>query len=54
MDIKDNDKADQGNSLYFNVYANDNKYRGVFNVTYTAYLVDVKYSDLYPINEAII
>ena len=45
---------DQGNGLYFNLYANDNKYRGVYNVTYIAHLVDVEYSELYPKYETII
>jgi hypothetical protein len=53
-DIKDNDKVDQGDGLYFNLYANDNKYKGVYNVTYTAHLVNVEYSELYPTRDTII
>jgi hypothetical protein len=39
---------DLGDGLYFSLYANDNKYRGIYNVTYTAYLTDVEGSNLYP------
>lgn len=38
----------QGSSQSFTVYSNNNNLRGIYNVTLTAYITDVKGGDLYP------
>lgn len=51
-----NKQMNQIDGLYFNLYADDNKYRGSYNVIFTAFLNDTDnaYAYHYPTSDAII
>ena len=51
-----NKKMNQIDGLYFNLYADNDKYKGVYNVIFTASLTDPDkaYAHHYPTSDAII